>query len=150
VYNQYEWEAVEAPTPGSYFGFVDLGTNNLVMNANLSFDGSAEDPDRVGCFLDNPLTLNTDTTATVLRVPDNEPSDQGQFSIAFKYYAEELNNGTEFGLYFINYHSKLPYVSFYSTQASCARREGNALGIDASNTIEFLSACDNLPVMAIS
>ncbi len=150
AYYQYEWEPVEAPTPGSYFGFADIGTNNAVMNANLSFGGSAEDPEQIGVFLDNPLTLITDTSATVLRVRDNEASDSGQFGVAFKYYAEELNNGTEFGLYFINYHSKLPYVSFYATQASCARREGNSLGIDASNTVEFLSACDNLPVMAIA
>ncbi|HEY1181926.1 MAG TPA: DUF1302 family protein, partial [Rhodocyclaceae bacterium] len=46
AYYQYEWEPVEAPTPGSYFGFADIGTNNAVMNANLSFGGSAEDPDQ--------------------------------------------------------------------------------------------------------
>ncbi|MFA5940716.1 MAG: DUF1302 family protein [Sinimarinibacterium sp.] len=146
---QYEWMPVEAPAPGSFFGFADIGTNNAVMNANLSFGGSAEDPDRVGFFLDNPLTLITPTTATVLRVRDNEASDQGQFGLALKYYAEELNNGTEFGFYFMNYHSKLPYVSFYATQASCARREGNSLGIDARNTVEFLEACPNLPVMVV-
>ncbi|MEQ1440026.1 DUF1302 family protein [Fontimonas sp. SYSU GA230001] len=148
-YYQYEWQPVEAPAPGSYFGFADVGTNNAVMNANLSFGGSAEDPDRVGFFLDNPLTLITPTTATVLRVRDNEASDQGQFGLALKYYAENLNNGTEFGFYFMNYHSKLPYVSFYATQASCARREGNSLGIDANSTVTFLQACPNLPVIAI-
>lgn len=149
LYYQYEWEPVEIPAPGSYFSFVDLGTNNAVSNVNLGFGGTADDPDSVGYFLDNPLTLITPMTSTVQRVKDNEPSDQGQYGAAFKYYAEDLNNGTEFGFYFMNYHSKLPYVSFFSSQASCARREGNELGLDASNTVEFLQACPNLPVLAI-
>jgi hypothetical protein len=157
LYYQYEWEPVEAPTPGTYFGFVDLGTNNVNDTVNLSFGSSPDDPQRayvgdtpaqqIG-YLDNPLTLITPTSGTVRRLRDREPSDQGQFGAAFKYYAENLNNGTEFGFYFMNYHSKLPYVSFFSAPASCARREGNTLGLDARNTTEFLRACSNLPVAA--
>ncbi|MES0872970.1 DUF1302 domain-containing protein [Sinimarinibacterium thermocellulolyticum] len=157
LYYQYEWAPVEAPTPGTFFGFVDLGTHNLNDTVNLSFGSSPDDPDRafVGTtpaeqlgYLDNPLTLITPTSGTVRRLGDWEPDDQGQFGAALKYYAEELNNGTEFGVYFMNYHSKLPYVSFFSAPASCARREGNTLGLDARNTTEFLRACPNLPVAA--
>lgn len=157
AYYQYEWEPVESPTPGTYFGFVDLGTNNLGDSVNLSFGASADDPDRafvaelprdqIG-YLDNPLTLITPTSGTLTRLKDWEPSDQGQFGLAFKYYAEQLNNGTEFGLYFMNYHSKLPYISFFAAEPSCARREGNPLGLDARNTSEYLRACPNLPVIA--
>lgn len=157
AYYQYEWAPLEAPTPGTYFGFADLGTNNLGNSVNLSFGASPDDPDRafvaelprdqIG-YLDNPLTLITPTSGTLTRLKDWEPSDQGQYGLAFKYYAEELNNGTEFGLYYMNYHSKLPYISFFSAQASCARREGNSLGLDARNTSEYLRACPNLPVLA--
>ncbi|MFP5305647.1 MAG: DUF1302 family protein [Gammaproteobacteria bacterium] len=79
---------------------------------------------------------------------DWEPGDQGQFGFALKYYAEQLNNGTELSFYFMNYHSKLPYISFFSAQPSCARREGNPLGIDARNTTELVRTCPNLPVAA--
>jgi hypothetical protein len=149
-YYQYEWEPIEIPTPGSYMSFVDIGTDNKRGSVNAAFGGSADDPDHVGSPLDSPLTLITPTTLTIDRLPDNNPSSQGQFGLSFKYFAENLNDGTELGFYFVNYHSKLPYVSFQSTDASCARREGNALGLDARNTSEFLRACPNLPVTALS
>nr|MDH4459507.1 DUF1302 family protein [Nevskia sp.] len=47
-------------------------------------------------------------------------------------------------------HSQLPYFSGYATNASCARREGSAIGIDARNTAEFLQSCPNLPLTALS
>ncbi|HSW11642.1 MAG TPA: DUF1302 family protein [Solimonas sp.] len=160
AYYQLEWQPVEAPAPGSYFGFADIGTNNAVDNVNLTFGTSPDDPERafVGAnaneqlgYLDNPLTLITPTSITFQRGKDREASDQGQYGIAFKYYAENLGNGTELGVYFMNYHSKLPYVSFMSADASCARREGNTAGpgnrgIDAYNTTTFLAACPNVPV----
>ncbi|ULQ47235.1 DUF1302 domain-containing protein [Flagellatimonas centrodinii] len=146
AYYQFEWAPVEIPTPGSYMSFVDVGTDNLRGSVNASFGGSADDPDQVGQQLDNPLSLLTPTSVNLDRLADNEARDQGQYGVSFKYYAEDLNNGTEFGLYFMNYHSKLPYVSFYSTDASCARAAGNAAGVDATNTLEFLDACPNLPL----
>ncbi len=146
AYYQYEWEPIEIPTPGSYMSFVDIGTDNLRSSVNAAFGGSADDPDHVGFQLNSPLALITPTTLTLDRMADKNPRDQGQYGVSLKYYAEWLNDGTELGLYYMNYHSKLPYVSFYSTDASCARREGNAMGIDARNTREFLAACPNLPV----
>jgi len=160
-YYQLEWKPVEAPAPGSYFGFADLGTNNAVDNVNLGFGGNADDPDRAfrgdsantqSGYLDNPLTLVTPTSGTVLRNPDREARDSGQYGIALKYYAENLGSGTELGFYFMNYHSKLPYVSFMSSDASCARREGNTAGpggsgIDVNDTLTFLEACGNIPAL---
>ncbi|MBN7823272.1 DUF1302 family protein, partial [Bowmanella yangjiangensis] len=40
---------------------------------------------------------------------DLNAKNDGQFGVAFRYIAEELNS-TEFGFYFINYHSKEPYI----------------------------------------
>lgn len=145
-YYQYEWQPIEIPTPGSYMSFVDIGTDNLRDSVNAAFGGSADDPDHVGYMLNSPLALITPTTLTIDRLKDKEARDSGQYGVSLKYYADWLNDGTELGAYFMNYHSKLPYVSFYATDASCARREGNALGLDASNTLEFLQACPNMPV----
>ncbi|TJY64794.1 DUF1302 domain-containing protein [Sinimarinibacterium sp. CAU 1509] len=145
-YYQWEWEPIEIPTPGTYMSFLDLGTDNLVNNVNLAFGGGAEDPDSVGTLLDTPLAGITPTTLTGERLRDNEARDSGQYGVAFKYYSDAINNGTEFGFYFMNYHSKLPYASFYSSDASCARREGNAEGVDARNSLELLRVCPNLPI----
>jgi hypothetical protein len=146
AYYQFEWEPIEIPTPGSFMSFVDIGTDNLRGSVNAAFGGSADDPDLVGNPLDNPLALITPTALTIPRLKDKDARDQGQFGISLKYYSDEINNGTEFGFYAMNYHSKLPYVSFFSTDASCARAEGNPLGLNARNTSEFFAVCPNLPV----
>ena len=44
------------------------------------------------------------------RAPDKDPSDNGQYGLALRYLAEGLNS-TEFGLYYINYHSRIPLFS---------------------------------------
>lgn len=44
------------------------------------------------------------------RAADRDPSDHGQYGVAFRYLANELNN-TEFGFYFLNYHSRIPFLS---------------------------------------
>lgn len=55
---------------------------------------------------------NFDPTAAVWapRGADRNPSDHGQYGLAFRYLASEFNN-TEFGLYYINYHSRIPFFS---------------------------------------
>lgn len=150
AFYQFEWMPVEIPTAGSFMSFVDLGTDNQRDLVNVSFGGSADDPDFVGTPLNNPLALITPTSLSVGRNPDQEARDQGQFGASLKYYSDTINNGTEFGFYAMNYHSKLPYASFFSTDASCARAEGNPRGIDANNTRAFFEACPNLPVALTS
>lgn len=46
----------------------------------------------------------------VYRSKDNYARNSGQWGLAGRWYSEELNN-TEFGIYFMNYHSRLPYVN---------------------------------------
>lgn len=143
---QYKWEPIEIPTAGSYMSFLDLGTDNQRTSVSAAFGSPPDDPQHLAQPLDNPLTLITYTTLTIDRLKDKKARDSGQFGLSLKYYADWLNDGTELGAYFMNYHSKLPYASFYSTNASCARREGNAMGLDATNSEEFLRACPNLPI----
>jgi hypothetical protein len=149
---QLEWKNVESQTPGTYFSSLDVGTNNTGKTVAASFGGGAEDPDSVASLQYNSLARITNTTLTLQRLPDREPKTGGQFGVSFKYFAENLNNGTEIGLYAMNYHSRLPYASFISANASCARREGNTVinpsggvGIDANSTETFALACPNIP-----
>ena len=52
----------------------------------------------------------------VTRGQDRAPDDSGQWGIALRYLAENLND-TEFGFYFVNHHSRLPLVSaMYGTR----------------------------------
>ena len=50
----------------------------------------------------------------ITRRPDIEPDDSGQFGISFRYFAEKLA-GSEFGVYYINYHSRIPYLGGFTS-----------------------------------
>ena len=49
-------------------------------------------------------------TAKLQRLKDKTAKDSGQFGISARYYSPELND-TEFGVYFMNYHSRTPILS---------------------------------------
>jgi hypothetical protein len=51
-----------------------------------------------------PIALN--------RTEDRGQSDLNQFGVAAHYYADNVGSGTDFGLYFTRYSSRLPYLGF--------------------------------------
>lgn len=92
LFYQYDWEQTVLDGCGSYW--------------------SSADPSGGGC---DRLTLGTtapdSVTPFLSRARDEKPSDDGQWGIALRYFAEALN-ATEFGAYYINYHSRTPVLSF--------------------------------------
>lgn len=78
---------------------------------------------------------------SVPRTSDRAPRDSGQWGVALRYFAEQLN-GTEFGLYFVNHHSRLPLVSaIYGTPA------GYTAGLSAASAA---GAPDSATVAAVT
>jgi hypothetical protein len=53
------------------------------------------------------------------RAMDRNPDDNGQYGIALRYLAKDFNS-TEFGFYFMNYHSRTPFVSGHTGTPSTA------------------------------
>ena len=49
-------------------------------------------------------------TDFLARVDDNDPSDDGNYGISLRWYAENLNS-TEFAVYYQNYTSRIPYAA---------------------------------------
>jgi hypothetical protein len=151
AFYQFEWRPIDSPPPGSYFATNDLGTHNAGKSVNYTFGGAPDDPDRAwggdtansrAGYFDNPLSLISPSTGTMLRERDWDASNQGQYGIALKYYADTLGNGTEFGAYFMNYHSRLPYVSFFAAPTSCSHNP------NVKDTVTFFQACGNIPGVA--
>ena len=134
---QFKQEEMEIDPAGSYFSTKDfVGPGG--QYAMLGF-GSTGQPN-MESFTDNPLygLLEGETArvptisnpgfnpalppsaanapflpsgaAAIPRGHTNRASDSGQFGLAARYFAEGLND-TEFGFYFINYHSRLPVIS---------------------------------------
>lgn len=98
AFYQLEWEASEQEPCGSYFSSNDTSADGCgpIVLLNVS-DADAQ-------------ALISGKTAIVPRLPDREASDHGQYGIALHWFLEQFN-GSELGVYFMNYHSRLPYFS---------------------------------------
>lgn len=104
---QLEWEPTAVDGCGTYFSTNDFaaeGCNGIrVVSPSIP---STLIPDSV--YFQTPLVVSRATDGR------READDDGQFGIALRYFAEELNN-TEFGLYLAQYHSRLPLISGVNT-----------------------------------
>lgn len=97
AYYQFEWQNSPVEGCGHYWSV----TENLIS------------PDPSGCVSavgvgagNSPEDLQNGTYFP--QGHRNDTSDQGQFGVALRFPVEALD--TEFGLYAINYHAKLPYL----------------------------------------
>ncbi len=108
-------------TPGGNRAYIDLSEQGVeVLDHGLGAPSINLAIPAINRVLTNPPAnlpaVDRETFLSVTRKADNEPRDTGQWGIALRYYAEALND-TDFGFYFINYHSRLPLVSAtYGTQ----------------------------------
>jgi hypothetical protein len=105
AFYQFTWEDLKIDPVGSYFSTTDLAGAGA-EKVMLGF-GSAPDTIPVG-HPPLPPTFSPVGVA-VPKVDADEPSQQGQYGAAIRYFTESLG-GAEFGLYFVNYHSRLPLI----------------------------------------
>lgn len=122
-YYQLEWQRTRADACGTYFSNSDFAAEGCGPVYYQS--GLPEQANAAGTVLGTPfaalegayalangygqLGLSKTDINIAERLDDKEPSTSGQFGVALKWYAEQLN-GTEFGLSFQNVHSRLPIV----------------------------------------
>lgn len=107
---QATWKEVEIDPRGSYFSTNDFASDDG-DNAVVSFGRRHDDNTRPFAVLNMDPSDDGAQQAFVPRQADREPGDEThQAGIALRYYAENFN-ATEFGLYYLNYHSRLPLVS---------------------------------------
>ncbi|MGH8560422.1 MAG: DUF1302 domain-containing protein, partial [Nevskiales bacterium] len=155
AFYQYDWEQAEIPAPGAYLSFVDVGTKIDKQYANLGFGKVAEDPLRLGIGDQIMLSAITDTGERFPIEEIDTGKSGGQYGVAFRYFADWLNDGTELGFYAANYHSRFPYLSVTAGALGCLNGPGapgpstapdNFNGVDLSlkdveDIINVLGAC---------
>jgi hypothetical protein len=115
-----DWNSTVPEPSGSYFSnndFAATGGSKVVLGFGSFSDMGVDFRPLGGPYIENFQTVN--------RLDTIEPDDGGQFGLSLKYYAQGFNNGTEFGLYFLNYHSRLPLIS---GRTGTQRGVGNAFG----------------------
>lgn len=109
----FEFEQTEPDPVGTYFSTNDFATldGEFVM---LNFGRNNEPASFAACQRGLVSPANAlefaNCSAAVGRAPDRYASDSGQYGFAVRYFAEQLMS-TEFGFYFLNYHSRLPLIS---------------------------------------
>jgi hypothetical protein len=110
AFYQYAWEETKIDPVGSYFSTTDLAGAGATK-VMLGF-GSVPDSVAVG-HAPLPPTYSPVGTAVPKRSEDVEARDDGQYGVALRAVAPPLGN-TEFGLYFLNYHSRLPLLGAHT------------------------------------
>lgn len=117
---QFEWRPAQPAAAGSFFSDIDVpGGRNYLMTA---LGQVPDDPNGVHHIAGIPSLISSTTfRAQLMDRSYGRPPNGGQYGLRLNYFAESLNGGTEFSLYGMNYHSRLPYLSVIATNASCAR-----------------------------
>ncbi|HBT57242.1 MAG TPA: DUF1302 domain-containing protein, partial [Pseudomonas sp.] len=107
AFYQLKWAPFALDNCGTFFGADTLATgcvDRLVVGGVDLPQGDS------GLVVDSPYAPFGASSYIVRARKDKEARDDGQFGVAFRYFAPELND-SEFGFYFMNYHSRAPYYS---------------------------------------
>jgi uncharacterized protein DUF1302 len=116
----FDWDRTEPEPVGTYFSgndFVPRGGDQVFLGFGAFSDQGTDFTSLGGPFIANFQAVPRGQTIA--------PSDSGQYGMALRWFLPDFSQGTEFGFYFVNYHSKLPLISGRTgTQAGI----GNALG----------------------
>ncbi len=105
VFNQFYWNNTEIEPEGTFFATKDhAGPGSEYVFLGFGQPGVSDNPP-------NPIGGHPPSGVSVMREPDREPHHPArQGGVALRYFAEWLND-TEFGLYYIHYHCRLPLLS---------------------------------------
>lgn len=116
AFYQWNWKETAIDPVGTYFSETDLfadggNTAYSTQTALIPLGGLYSGLSAAGIGgLQGGRTVDGSGNIKVASVgSDINAKNDGQFGVAFRYIAEELNS-TEFGFYFINYHAKEPTI----------------------------------------
>ncbi len=129
----FEFEQIDPDPAGTYFSTNDFATpGGEYVALGFGIVPELSDVDQIAQLPYPPALINATLgnvyNFSIGRAPTPATNDDGQYGIALRYYAEQLNN-TEFGLYYLNYHSRLPLISGYALG-----RPGYGLGVTSPSS----------------
>lgn len=115
---QFQWDRTRVDACGTYFA-----TTDAICEGGAYVMSAGEYPTA-------PIQI--------FRKASEEGDDYGTWGASLKYYADWLNDGTDTGLYFVNYASPLPIGTF--TAGDFAGAASAALGAPIANFQQFCGA----------
>lgn len=142
AFYQLEWDQTVVDNCGTFFSQADIVADGCDSNLAVlttrnatrqSLIASGQAPAAADAILGQLGLMGTtwgspDEGVIVQRAGDKDARDSGQWGVAFRYLFEPLD--TEFGAYFMNYHSRAPIFSGVSpTAAGLANANGFASAV---------------------
>ena len=116
TFYQFSWKETQVDPVGTYFSETDLfadggNTAYAVMPQLSTLNGLYQGLSAAGAGgLQGGGGADAVGNFKVASIgPDINARNDGQYGVAFRYLAEQLN-ATEFGFYFVNYHAKEPTI----------------------------------------
>jgi len=127
AFYQLEWDQTVVDNCGTFFSQADVIADGCADNLRLLARRStlAQSPGALPALAAQGVSVNEEGVL-VRRGPDRDARDSGQFGVALRYNYEPLD--TEFGAYFMNYHSRAP---IFSARAASAAAYSAATGFGA-------------------
>ncbi|HFH4340482.1 TPA: DUF1302 domain-containing protein [Pseudomonas aeruginosa] len=116
---QIEWDQTVVDNCGTFFSQPDVVADGCDQNLAVLTNNKASINLLNNVLAGAGLSVTPspwDEGILVRRGPDRDARDSGQYGFALRYFADELN--TEFGAYYMNYHSRLPIFSGQGASAS--------------------------------
>ncbi|CAN7685472.1 DUF1302 domain-containing protein [Pseudomonas solani] len=150
AFYQLEWDQTVTDNCGTFFAQPDIvadgcSDNLRVLNKRSALPGAAL-PGLAAAGVD----VNEEGVL-VRRGADRDARDNGQWGTALRYFSEELD--TEFGAYFMNYHSRAPIFSATGAPAALyGAVDLNPLGplIIAGNSSYFMEYPEDIRLYGLS
>ncbi|WP_144170562.1 DUF1302 domain-containing protein [Pseudomonas sp. Kh13] len=108
AFYQIEWDQTVVDNCGTFFSQPDIIADGCTDNLRVLNSSRALSPQALAGLSAFGVDVNSEGVK-VRRGADRDARDSGQFGVAFRYMFEPLD--TEFGAYFMNYHSRAPIFS---------------------------------------
>ncbi len=116
---QLEWDQTVVDNCGTFFGS-DVVQDGCVNNYNVASGAIAPFQPAAAAFGQGFGV--TDEGVILPRGPDHDARDSGQFGLALRW----LGDATEYGFYFMNYHSRTPVLNTGTADIATLAALGNA------------------------
>lgn len=131
LFYQYSWQESYLPPPGTYFSTNDFaGRGGYAQNIQLGFAGNPDidlayllqNLNNLGAMVASGQISQQQAGSMYLAYPTKvalrpfgdagelKPKNGGQYGVKFEYFASDLGD-TEFAVYYMNYHSRVPVIS---------------------------------------
>ncbi|WP_421682279.1 DUF1302 domain-containing protein [Stutzerimonas urumqiensis] len=115
AFYQLEWDQTIVDNCGTFFAGADVVADGCDMNYNILDEATVNTLLALPASTRAALGINVEEEGLLVRRGgDRDARDSGQYGVAFRWLAD----AAEYGVYFMNYHSRTPNLSMRNANAA--------------------------------